>query len=158
MRKKLRILRPDTLLERCDVSLRPGVQRVEIRFAETLPEDRYAFLCFEKQPGVQIRESTRRVTGIVSVFQKYNKAVAKSARQTPPEGSGIDSFDFWVPERRPGGANLAMTINPGIGLFEPQNLVNGYVRPFILPNAWVAEMDDPSPSVIFRWNAEPGDS
>lgn len=145
---------PDTLLESCEVSLRPGVQRVEIRFAKTLPEDRYAFLCFEKQPGVQIRESARRVTGIVSVFQKYNKAVAKSARQTPPEGSGIDSFDFWVPERRPGGANLAMTIDPGIGLFEPRNLVNGYVRPFILPNAWVAEVDDLSPSVIFRWNAE----
>lgn len=143
---------PDSLLESRSIALRPGVQRVEVRFGSCLTEDRYAFLCFEKTPGVQIRESARRVTGIVSVFRKYNKAVAKSARQTPPEGSGIDEFDFWVPERRPGGANLAMTIDPGIGLFAAQNLVNGYVRPFMLPNAWVAEVDDPSPTVTFRWD------
>ena len=145
---------PDRLLEKHRVELRPGVQRILIEFDNALDKDRYGFLCFEKQQGVQIRESLRRVTGVVSVYQKYNKAVAKSASQTPPPESGFDAFDFWVPERRPGGANLAMEICPGIALFAPGNIVNGYVRPFMLPNAWVARLDDPIASVVFRWKTE----
>ena len=66
-----------------------------------------------KNEAVFIRESKQRMTGLVSVFQKYNKSVAKSSRQEPPEGLGIDAFDFWVPERRPQGFNLAMKLYSG---------------------------------------------
>ncbi len=54
-------------------------------------------------PDVSVHLSDQRVTGVLAVTQKFNRAVAKSPRQEPPPGSGIDSFEFWIPQRRPGG-------------------------------------------------------
>lgn len=62
------------------------------------------------------RLSEQRLTGVLSVAQKFNRAVAKSPRQEPPPDSGIESFEFWLPERRPGGRNFAIRIDP------PQNV------------------------------------
>ena len=72
--------------------------------------------------------------------------MAKSARQEPPEGSGIDSFEFWIPLRRPGGKNFALRIDPPLATFGPGNLTNGIARPTRQPNAWVAALEDPDPT------------
>jgi hypothetical protein len=80
-----------------------------------------------------------------------NKAVAKGAKQTPPEGSGIDSFEFWLPSRRPAGKNLAIGIEPPLRLFCGRNVTNGFARPATQPNVWVASPDDPSPRLTLSW-------
>jgi hypothetical protein len=88
------------------------------------------------------------------VFQKYNKAVAKSSKQEPQGDIGVDAFEFWVPERRPLGNNIAMHIEPTIDAYSPKNIVNGYIRPTIRSNAWVANLEDKNPTLTLKWNEE----
>jgi hypothetical protein len=93
-----------------------------------------------------------RVTGIVSVCNKFNPAVAKESKQTPPEDIGVESFEFWCPQRRPGGRNFAMTFSPPLDRFEPINVTNGIARPTHAPNAWIADPSDPRPRLALRWD------
>jgi len=62
--------------------------------------------------------SDQRLTGVLAVCHDYNKAVATSAKQTPPPDIGISSFEFWTPKRRPAGNNFAMKIEPPLEVFQ----------------------------------------
>ena len=66
---------PDVLLEKLSIELIPGIQTVKIPFTATLAENQYAFLIFRQNPDVKIRCSEKRISGIVSVFNKTNPAV-----------------------------------------------------------------------------------
>jgi hypothetical protein len=101
---------------------------------------------------VAVHLSDQRVTGVLAVTQKFNRAVAKSPRQEPPPGSGIDSFEFWIPQRRPAGKNLALTLHPPLELFSPVNLTNGFARPTNQPNAWVADFAHEQPTLRLTWD------
>ncbi|MBL7969831.1 MAG: FAD-dependent oxidoreductase [Prolixibacteraceae bacterium] len=142
---------PDVLIEKQRIVLKKGVQQVPVSFSQTLKNDQYAFLIFRSNPDVKIRCSEKRISGIVSVFNKTNPAVNNYGKQTPPENSGFDSFEFWCPDRRPKGQNLAMTISPALDCFGAQNIVNGLTRPYIRPNAWVADRNDPKPTLTLKW-------
>src|SRR5690606_9554727 len=48
----------------------------------------------------------------------------------------------------------ALTITPPIQAFSPKNLVNGYTRPYLSANAWVAALDDQQPELAVIWNSE----
>ncbi len=143
---------PDVLIEKQTISLDVGIQQVTINFKNTLDNDQYAFLIFRINPDVKIRCSQRRITGIVSVFNKTNPAVNNFGKQVPPDQSGFDSFEFWCPERRPKGQNIAMTISPALYCFARQNIVNGYTRPYLQPNAWLADLNDQNPSINLTWD------
>jgi hypothetical protein len=80
-----------------------------------------------------------------------NKAVAKGALQEPRPGSGIDSFEFWLPTRRPEGRNLAIAIDPPLDVFGAENILNGVARPTTQPNAWVADPADAHPRLSLCW-------
>jgi hypothetical protein len=118
-----------------------------------IPRACYAFYIIHANPAVEIALSDHRVTGILALTHEANKAVAKSAVQTPPDGVGVDTFEFWLPRRRPAGENLACAITPPIPLYATQNLLNGLARPVSAPNAWVADPADPAPAVTLRWPA-----
>jgi hypothetical protein len=45
----------------------------------------------------------------------------------------MDAFEFWCPERRPAGKNIAMKINSGLKLFQSKNISNGWNRPVSQP-------------------------
>jgi hypothetical protein len=143
---------PDVLVEKQIIPLQKGIQQVKISFSNTLKEDQYGFLIFRSNPDVKIRCSEKRITGIVSVFNKTNPAVNNFGKQTPPENSGFESFEFWCPERRPKGENLAMNITPPLNSFSCLNIVNGFTRPYIQSNAWVTNWNDPVPRLTFRWD------
>jgi hypothetical protein len=145
---------PDVTLYRALVPLRPGVrQPIEIAPRTAMDHAAYVSYCIFPAPGVIVHTSEQRVTGILSLSQTMNKAVAKGARQEPPADSGIDSFEFWLPSRRPGGQNLAIMIHPPLDPFAPANVVNGFARPTGQPNAWVAATDDAAPCLTLRWAA-----
>ncbi len=40
---------------------------------------------------------------------------SSASTQQPDRDIGVEVFDFWCPERRPGGRNLAVTVEPSIG-------------------------------------------
>jgi FAD dependent oxidoreductase len=143
---------PDVVLARLDLSLKTGAnQTITLRFDATIDVSRYAFVCVMANAQVTARLSDRRITGVLAVTQKFNRAVAKSSRQEPPANSGIESFEFWIPQRRPGGKNLACRIDPPLQAFEPDNVVNGYARPTAQSNAWVATPDDKNPTLVLSW-------
>jgi hypothetical protein len=151
---KIQNYTPDVLIEKQVVALETGEQKVTVSFKNTLKEDQYAFIIFRKNPEVKIRCSEQRITGIISVFNKTNPAVNNFGKQVPPENSGFDSFEFWCPIRRPKGENIAMNINPALDCFSAKNLVNGFTRPYIQSNAWVASPDDANPTIILNWAEE----
>jgi hypothetical protein len=66
---------------------------------------------------VRLPQSGRFVTGLTSVFNHINPAVSNFGRQTPPEGIGVDAFEFWCPKRRPEGKNFALRFTPGLAAF-----------------------------------------
>jgi len=121
-------------------------------FQTRITSPQYAFVCILENPHVLIATSDTCVTGMLSLVRRHNSRVATGGVQKPHKGSGIDSFEFWTPERRPAGRNLAMRVQPALDSFGPEKAVNGYRRPTTCPNAWVAAFDDGSPTLELRWD------
>jgi hypothetical protein len=128
-------------------------QRVTVDFGITLDRAQYAFVCIMPTPGVHVHLSDQRLTGVLSLMHGANRKVAKSAVQSPQEDVGVDTFEFWIPERRPGGQNLSIAFEPPIAVFGPENVLFGPPRPTSQPNAWVADFNDPAPSLTLSWPA-----
>ncbi len=135
----------------------PGSQRTPTRsvaldFDVTLPEACYVFVCLMKNPSVFVRCSKTRLTGVLALAAQANERVAHEPVQKPERDIGVDTFEFWIPKRWPEGHDLAMRIDPPIDAFSPENVRNGVNRPVTSPNAWVAEIRDPDPSLTLTWD------
>lgn len=145
---------PDVQLSTFETALPAGKeQRVEVRFPTTLARACHAFVVIRPTPGLSLAMSRRAITGVLTVANRLNKAVAKNAVQTPPPDSGIDSFPFWLPERRPSARNLAVEFDPPLAAFEPDSVINGIARPWMGVNAWIPAEDDPAPALRLRWRS-----
>lgn len=145
---------PDVTLATVRLPLLAGAtQTIRLHFAAVIDVPRYAFVCLLANPAVTAHLSDQRVTGVLAVSQRFNRAVAKSPWQEPPPDRGIERFEFWLPERRPGGKNLACRIEPPLAAFEPANLFNGYARPTNQTNAWAATPDNRAPTLTLEWPA-----
>jgi hypothetical protein len=143
---------PDVSLKALDFSLSAGEQSIELDFSDVETTQQYAFVIFHSNADVEIKTSGSRVTGLLSVFNKVHKAVSNHGKQEMDPVFGIDSFEFWTPERRPKGHNIAMSIEPELNSYSVDNLRNGYMRPWLQTNAWVAEPKDPTPSITLKWS------
>ena len=142
---------PDKILVRKEIDVRKGEQKISLEFNEILKHDQYAFICLMKNEKISVQTSNKLVTGLVSVVNGENKAVSNTGKQEPPQGLGVDTFEFWCPERRPEGKNLGFEINPGLDVYGSENLNNGYVRPTNRANAWVADFTDTNPKITIEW-------
>lgn len=138
---------PDCILQSDSYQLKEGEQTLFLTSHEKNVLDQYVFIIFRRNEYVSLPLSKQRMTGVLSVFNKFNKAVNNWGKQNPPEESGFESFEFFTPERRPEGANVAFKISPAIDCFTSANLVNGFIRPYLCPNAWVADWDDRMPEL-----------
>ncbi|HEY0944721.1 MAG TPA: FAD-dependent oxidoreductase [Opitutaceae bacterium] len=143
---------PDQTLGRVQVALKQGsAQLLRAAFASTLDRPRYVFVCLAANPAVRLHLSEQRLTGVLAATQSFNKSVGKAPVQSPPPEAGFDRFEFWLPQRRPGGKNLAMKISPPLGTFAVDNLGNGIDRPTHGANAWVAAPGDRAPTLTLEW-------
>ncbi|WP_010133922.1 FAD-dependent oxidoreductase [Ochrovirga pacifica] len=142
---------PDNTLESKKIAINKGEQKVTFTFDNTLEKEQYAFVCFMANEKVSIQESEELYSGVVSLFNGVNKAVSNKGKQTPPEGLGVDTFEFWIPYRRPAGKNIAMEISPAVSVYEASNVVNGYVRPWGTANSWTADLKDTHPTLKIDW-------
>jgi hypothetical protein len=142
---------PDVLLKAIPVPLKPGKNCVPLSFNTILTDSTYAFIVFRKNPNVYLNFSHLRITGILSVFNHINEAVSNYGKQLPPADIGVDAFEFWCPQRRPEGHNVALKINPGLKCFQAANVRNGIDRPVKQPNAWVADLQDIAPNIELTW-------
>ncbi|WP_375586502.1 FAD-dependent oxidoreductase [Cyclobacterium xiamenense] len=142
---------PDRQLAEKEFPVSKGEQELTVDFGLLLDASAYYFIAFEANPLVKLGISQLRLSGLLTVFNRVNLDVAKGSRQEPPEGLGVDTFDFWLPERRPGGQNLAIACNPQVQVYRPENLFNGTFRPTTQTNAWVTDPKDPEPTLTFSW-------
>lgn len=143
---------PDVTLARLEVRLAAGAkQKLPLKFNAKIAAPCYSFVCLLKNDAVSVHLSELRMTGVLAVCHDGNKAVAKSSTQTPPPDSGIDTFEFWIPKRRPEGKNFALRIVPPLECFGAANLTNGFARPTNQPNAWVADFADEQPMLRLAW-------
>ncbi|GAB3706426.1 hypothetical protein GCM10027592_39900 [Spirosoma flavus] len=142
---------PDVTLQTLTLPIQKGKQDVTLPFDVALDDPQYVFVCFIKNPHIQLQYSQLRLTGVLSVFNKTNPAVSNYGKQVPTEDIGVDAFEFWCPSRRPNGHNIALKIEGGISLFAAGNVTNGVQRPTNQPNAWVADLIDTNPTLTLRW-------
>lgn len=143
---------PEITAEEHTYELAPGEHTLAIPFCSTNLSPRYGFLTFYGDAGIAIELSDTLATGLVSVFQKGDPKLSISGEQIPPPGIGIDRFEFWIPLRRPKGRNLALRIDPPLPAYASTDyLVNGYERPYLRTNAWVAAPTDTAPTLTLNW-------
>ena len=64
----------------------------------------------------------------------------------------MDSFEFWCPQRRPEGHNIALRAEPGLNRFDVEQLKEGIYRPTTKVNAWVASLEDDYPELKISWD------
>lgn len=145
---------PDTILEHLDVNLKKGVQEVTIKFNSNFSENKYVFVCYMTNPDVSVEMSDDILTGTTTVLNQINEAVSNHGRQDPPAEIGIESFEFWCPERRPEACNIAFDIEPTQNIYAEELLINSYTRPFGATNAWVADLNDENPTLTIKWDEE----
>lgn len=136
---------PDVVLAKKEVTLSVGKDLVvEADFDVDVTEPRYLFYVLRKNDFVSVRCTKQRVTGLLSLVHRHD--------QRPERDFGVETFEFWCPQRRPGGQNLAATFDPPLDVFGPENVANGFARPTCGPNAWVADPDDRAPALTIIWD------
>lgn len=143
---------PELILEQKDFELEEGLNEIEVSFNTVIDEDQYVFICFLKNDLLSLKTSKQFLSGTMMLMNRYNKAVATSGVQLPPDGIGIDSFEFWLPSRRPADQNLALKISPALEPYSASNIVNGFCRPTQQANAWVADLKDEQAYITLSWN------
>jgi hypothetical protein len=145
---------PDIQIATLDLPLSEGAKvPVRLEFEATLKEQTHVFIVVNPQSGVALHLSAAQLPGILTLSQKMNAAVAKSLVQSPPDDSGIDTFAFWLPERRPHARLLAATFDPPLCLFCPANAINQYARPWRGTNAWTPAPEDKAPALRLNWHS-----
>ena len=144
---------PDVILAEEYIKLKAGNQQtVTFSGGQVIQDARYVFVCLLKNDSVMVHTSDKRVTGLLSVANTQNPAVSNFGKQEPTEDIGIESFEFWVPLRRPKGRNLAFELSQPLPLFGIDQLVNGFTRPTFNTNAWVADFEDKDACLILEWD------
>lgn len=142
---------PDVTIAKQSILLTSGRNCLQLQFDAVMEEQAYAFITFMKNPLVQLHRTEKRVSGLLSVFNTVNKAVSNYGKQTPPEDIGMDTFEFWCPQRRPAGQNIDFKYPSGLNVFSAENIRNGVDRPVSAPNAWVGDWSDAAPALTLEW-------
>ena len=143
---------PEIILESREISVSSGKSILTTDFAHISTKDQYVFVCILKNELVSVQTSKMFLSGTMMLMNRYDKSVATSGVQLPPDGIGIDSFEFWLPSRRPAPQNLAFKLAAAIKPFKVSNLINGFCRPTNAANVWVADLNDENPCVTLTWD------
>lgn len=155
---------PEHILARKTLRVAAGEQEITLDFTKDsggdscyhgnsfVNQEQYGFISFMANDAVQLATTDHRLTGVCTLVHKEHKAVSNTGKQTAPPGSGVEEFEFWTPERRPGGHNLALHFDHALPLYSVNYLGNGYARPWYRSNAWVAAMHDAQPTLQYQWD------
>ncbi|MGD8174430.1 FAD-dependent oxidoreductase [Marinimicrobium sp. ARAG 43.8] len=142
---------PEKILSSKSLEIAEGETDIELDFNAHVKQCQYGFICFIANKDVELATTDRRLSGTCTVMHKEHKAVSNTGKQVAPENSGIDEFEIWTPARRPGGHNLALRFSKPLRLYDLGYLHNGYTRPWVKSNAWVADLEDPEPAIHYQW-------
>ncbi len=143
---------PDLTVNTKQFKIKAGNQELLLDFEFNLESSQYAFIVIKKNPEIKVYFTEDRITGILTVYNSINKAVSNFGKQVPLSDIGVDEFEFWCPQRRPEGHNLALRLDPPLKNFEPENIKTGVYRPTLGTNAWVASLNDEQPFIKLNWD------
>jgi hypothetical protein len=143
---------PDVQLGWSQTTVEAGLRRqVVVEFAAVLEEETYVFLILRRAEACRIHVGNAIYPGILRLCQRVNQAVAKSSIQQAPASSGVDTFAFWLPERRPAARLLAASFEPPLEPYSAARVTNGLARPWEGTNAWCPDPADGRPALSLRW-------
>ncbi|MBN9387555.1 MAG: FAD-dependent oxidoreductase [Chloroflexi bacterium] len=143
---------PDVLLASRTLPVAQGEnQAVRVDFEVEIDQPRYALVSLAANPRLKIHYSAQLLTGTINV-EKRKTENGVHYSQEPDQDIGVETFDFWCPPRRPAGHNLALSIEPPLCAYKPEFVANGFARPTFRSNAWLAALDDDSPTLKLRWS------
>ena len=143
---------PEIVIDEKSLILSPEKKEYKIVFDKELDRDSYVFICFYPEKELKIHLSEDRYPGILSLYHELNDRVAKSVIQEAPEGSGLDSFEFWLPHRRPKGNLPALKFNPPLELYSPDFIANNFERPYVRSNAWLPDAGEGKSWIKAKWD------
>ncbi len=136
---------PDTLLEQIAVPLTKGDRRsIEIRAGRPMPHEDYLYVTVLPNPDLRLITSGQRVTGILRLQNQRTERLSDL---------GEEDYPLFLPQRRPGGENLAFSLSSPIDCFNVANVLDGAQRPTNRPNAWVPDASDTAPSITVSWTS-----
>ncbi|MBN1846450.1 MAG: FAD-dependent oxidoreductase, partial [Sedimentisphaerales bacterium] len=141
----------DILPDRASFASNVPTQAVCLDFGLSLDEAQYVFVCLRENPAVSVRCSNQRVTGILALTAQAHRGVSANRVQKPRRDIGVDTMEFWIPQRWPEGRNFALRIEPPLEGFGPENVRNGVQRPLYGVNAWVAALEESAPTLTLTW-------
>ncbi|MGL1893706.1 MAG: FAD-dependent oxidoreductase [Spirochaetaceae bacterium] len=142
---------PEKILDGQIINITKNSEEYFIQFNTNLIEDEYVFICFIPQSDMSIQLSNDRYPGILSVYHELNEKVSKSMVQKAPEGSGLNSFEFWLPHRRPFGELPSLKFDPPITPYSTNYLKNDLERPYIRSNSWLGNINEDISWVKASW-------
>lgn len=145
---------PDSILYTKKFSLIQGRQKLRFFFDKYFENEEYAFVVLMANDKISVSVSDDILTGVTTVYNQINIAVSNYGRQDPPEGIGVESFEFWCPKRRPQAKNLAISFEHPLPLYKGDNIKTLCYRPFNGTNAWAASVNDNAPYIIVKWEDE----
>ena len=143
---------PEIVLESQTIQLNEGEQTSIVEFSSSWNDTSHAFICLSSNSDVEVALSDERLTGVISLIHE-NVASSFTNRQEPAEDIGVDTFDFWVPERRPAGKNFAIEFARALPVFSAGNVLNGVYRPANSTNAWAPAQTDEAPALSLNWDS-----
>jgi hypothetical protein len=146
---------PEKILGEASHELPGGEEReVAITCPVSLEKAQYGYFVLLANEEVEIRCTTQRMTGVLTVFHHYTQDENDQAgNKMRPRDIGIDVFELWSPRRRPDGENFAFRLSEPLCAYRAGNVVNGVYRPTSGSNAWVAAPGDANPALTLEWPA-----
>ncbi len=145
---------PEKIIQQQCIAIAAGEQEVTIDITVESAGLGYLFLCFMANPLIEICQSDAAISGLTTVYNIKNEAVSNNGKQTPPDGIGVDAFEFWTPKRHPDSKLLAMKFSVSQKWFEPSNLLEPIYRPVVGANCWIAGFEDERPEIKIAWSSQ----
>ncbi len=137
---------PNQVLKGCDIEIQEGEQEIYVPLCVD-KVDGFLLIAIDKNEFVQIAMSEQSISAVTTLYNYQNPAVSNFGKQLAPSGSGVDSFEFWCPKRRPENLNMAIRFERPLAIYGIAELNTGYYRPFLSSNAWVADRNDQQPMI-----------
>ena len=139
---------PDRLLARGSTTVPRGARQwIDVPVGLTLDTPSFVFVIIRAAPGLALHRSPEPLTGVLS----YTHQLAVTSGDAN-EGHNDQPLRVWNPKplhRAP----FCLQLSPASRVFAPENVINGYARPYGAPNVWLSarQEDDPQPWLELRW-------
>lgn len=142
---------PNNVLAKCDVEVQQGDSWINVPLSYEAFNG-FVLIAIDKNEQVQIAMSDTYLPAVTTLYNYQNPAVSNFGVQVAPANSGVDSFEFWCPKRRPESLNMAIHFEEPLLIYGTSELESGYHRPYLTSNCWVASQSDSAPEITVHFD------